>query len=120
MKTMFLNPATWDLAKDASGNIAAAADPYALAQNAASAIKLFLGEQWYNSTLGVPYLTANGRRQILARPLNSLMKATLAAVAETVTGVSKAQVFITAVADRNVRGQVQVTNSSGTTTAALF
>lgn len=121
MKTMFLNPATWDLAKDASGNIAAAADPYALAQNAASAIKMFLGEQWYNTTLGVPYLTANGRRQILARPLNvSLMKATLAAVAETVTGVSRAEVFITAVADRNVRGQVQVTNSSGTTTAALF
>jgi hypothetical protein len=121
MKTMFLNPQTWDLAIDASGNIAAAQDPYALAQNAASAIRLFLGEQWYNTTLGVPYLTANGRSQILARPVNvPLMKATLAAVAETVTGVSTAQVFITSIADRNVRGQVQVTDENGTTTAALF
>lgn len=121
MKTMLLDPATWDLVKDASGNIAAATDPYALAQNAASAIRMFLGEQWYNTTIGVPYLTANGKNQILsASPNVPLMKATFAAVALTVPGVVKTSVFITSIVDRNVKGQVQVTDSSGTTTAAIF
>lgn len=121
MKTMLLDPSTWDLVKDASGNIAAATDPYALAQNAASAIRMFLGEQWYNTTIGVPWLTASGRNQILAAPPNvPLMKTTLANVALTVPGVDKANVIITAIVDRNIRGQVQVTSSDGTTTAANF
>ena len=121
MKTLLLVPGSWDLTKDASGNIAVATNPYALAQNAASAIRMFLGEQWYNTTIGVPYLTANGKNQLLGAPPNiPLMKSTFAAVALTVPGVVKATVFITAIADRNIRGQVQVTDQSGTTTAATF
>lgn len=116
MKTLLLLPRTWDLTKDASGNIAVADDPYALAQNAACAIKLFLGEQWYNTLIGVPYF-----QQILAKVLNvPLMKAKFVAAALTVPGVAAAVVFITSVTDRGVHGQVQVTDSAGTTTAAAF
>jgi hypothetical protein len=39
MNTLFLNPGPWDLTLDASGNIALAAEPYSLAQDAASAIE---------------------------------------------------------------------------------
>lgn len=121
MKTMLLDPGRWDFVKDASGNIAIAGDPYALAQNAASAIRMFLGNQWYNTTIGVPYLTANGKGQLLSAPPNlPLMKTTFANVAKTVPGVVSANVIITAVVDRNVRGQVQVTDQSGATTAANF
>ena len=41
MKTLLLRPDTWDLTLDSAGNIAVAENPYALAQDAASAIKLF-------------------------------------------------------------------------------
>lgn len=116
MKTMLLNPRTWDLLKDASGNIASAENPYALAQNAASAIRLFLTEQWYNTTIGVPYFQSF----LSFRPNVPLMKAKLADVAKTVPDVVTATVFITSLVDRNIRGQVQVTDASGTTTVANF
>jgi hypothetical protein len=116
MKSLLLDPKTWDLVKDAAGNIAVADDPYALAQNAACAIKLFQAEQWYNTTIGVPYF-----QQIFAKAPNvPLMKAKFTAAAMTVPGVVKASVFITSITDRGVRGQVQVTGSNGTTTAAAF
>jgi hypothetical protein len=114
--TLLLNPATWDLMVDASGNIAMATDPYSVAQDAASAIKLFQGELWYDSTQGVPYFT-----QILGKPPNvNLIKAKFAAAALTVPGVSSAVVFITSITNRNVSGQVQVTDANGVTTAANF
>lgn len=117
MRSLLLNPATWDLTKGASGNIAVADDPYALAQNAACAIKLFQGEQWYNTTIGVPYF-----QQIFSKAPNiPLIKAKLIAAALTVPGVVSADVFITSITDRGVRGQVQVTGaSSSTPTAAAF
>lgn len=116
MKTLLLNPATWDLLVDAAGNIALADEPYALAQDAASAIKLFQGELWFDTTQGVPYF-----EQIFGRPPNiPLIKAKFVTAAKTVPGVLAAVVFITAFEDRGIRGQVQVTNSTGVTTAAAF
>ena len=116
MKTLLLPPTTWDLTIDASGNIAVADDPYSLAQDAASAVKLFLGELWFDTTQGVPYFT-----QLFGSPPNvSLIKAKFATAALTVPGVMSATVFITSITDRTVSGQVQVTDSSGTTTAANF
>jgi hypothetical protein len=50
-----LDRSTWDLVLDASGNIAVASAPYALAQDAASAIRLLAGELWYDTAQWVPY-----------------------------------------------------------------
>jgi len=116
MKTLLLNPSTWDLTIDASGNIAVASDPYSLAQDAASAIKLFLGELWYDTAQGIDYWG-----QIIGYPPNvPLLKKKLADAAMTVPGVVSATVFITSIAGRTVTGQVQITDSSGNTTAANF
>ena len=59
--TLLLTPQTWDLTVDASNNIAVAAEPYALAQDAASAIRLFQGEDYYDTTRGIPvvFLTSS-------------------------------------------------------------
>jgi hypothetical protein len=117
MRTIFLNPSTWDLTKDAAGNIAVAEDPYSMAQDAASAIKLVQGEQWYDTTIGIKYST------ILAqRPNLPLMKALFATTALTVLPAgSKAVVFLTSITDRRAGGQVQVTPpGSAAPTAAAF
>lgn len=114
--TLLLDQTAWDLVLDASGNIAVATNPYALAQDAASAIRLFLGELWYDTTLGVPYFSA-----ILGRaPPLALLKAKLVSVALTVPGVTTADVFISSVSARSVRGQVHVTDVAGTPAAAVF
>lgn len=116
MKTLFLDPNAWDLVLDTSGNIAVASNPYSLAQDAASAIKTFLGEVYYDTSKGIPYF-----EQILGQePPLELMRAQFVAAALTVPEVVAAKVFFISVANRQVTGQVQVTDSSGNTTAAGF
>lgn len=115
-RSLLLDVTTWDLTADSSNNIAVADDPYALAQNAASAIRLFQGELWYDTTQGVPYWA-----QILGqRPSLALIKSKLVAAALTVPGVTAARVFITAFTNRGIRGQVQVTSKSGVISGASF
>lgn len=116
MSTLYLNPTTWDLDIDADGNIAVATGGYALAQDVACALKTFAGEVWYDTTLGVPYLT-----DILGKsPPVALLKARFEAAALTQPGVTKARVFISSMADDTVAGQVQVTDATGATTLAAF
>ena len=57
MNTLLLDRVAWDLVLDAAGNIAMASNPYATAQDVASAIKLFRGELFYDTAKGIPYWT---------------------------------------------------------------
>ena len=115
-KTLLLNPETWDLMVAANQNIAVAAEPYALAQDAASSIKLFYGECYYDTTRGVPYW-----EEILGRwPTVQLMKAKFVAAAKTVPGVTAAQCFIESIIDRRPKGQVQTTDINGSTATVGF
>lgn len=120
MRTILVDRTAWDLVKDASGNIAVADDPYSKAQDAASAIKLFEGELYYDTSRGVPYWnkddpTAPG--QILgAAPPISYIKQKIVDAAKTVPGVVAAVAFIRAIGtDRRVTGQVQITDLQGRT-----
>jgi hypothetical protein len=116
MKTLLLDALKWDLVKDVSGNIALASEPYSLAQDAASAIKLFARELWYDTSKGIPYF-----EQILGKTPNiALIKAKFTDAAKAVPGVVFAKVFISSIENRVVSGQVQVTDASGVTTAAQF
>lgn len=116
MRTLLLTPDNWDLCLDSDGNPAVAADPYSQAQDAACAIKLFLGEYWYNTALGIPYFgTTLGKH-----PPLQLLKAQNVNAALTVPGVTAANCFIAAIKDRVVSGQVQITNVSGQTAAVSF
>ena len=114
--TLLLDRTTWDLCLDASGNIALATEPYSLAQDAASAIRLFLGECYYDTTRGVPYF-----EQVLGQyPSAQAFKALMVAAALTVPGVLAANVFLTGFADRKLTGQVQITDTAGRLAAAGF
>lgn len=116
MKTLLLDIDTWDLVLDVKGNIAAATEPYQLAQDAASAIRTWLEECWYDTTLGINYRTL-----FLGKAPNiALMKSKMIGQALLVPGVVSASVFITSIAGRKVSGQVQVTGQDGQTTAANF
>lgn len=109
MDTLLLDVSTWDLVLDSKRNIAVASAPYSLAQDVASAIKTFLGEVWYNTTLGVPYFT-----QILGEtPPIAVFQEYMIAAALTVPGVVSATCVISSFIGRTVIGQVQFTDAGG-------
>lgn len=114
--TLLLDQTAWDLVLDANGSIAMASPPYALAQDVASAVKLFLGELWYDTTQGIPYWT-----EVLGKlPPASLLMELINRQALTVPGVVTANTAITSFNAREVKGQIQFTDSSDQITTVNF
>ena len=114
--TLYLDPVTWDLATDEAGNILIASEPYRVAQDVASAVRLFRGEYWYDTSLGVPYW-----QQILGfLPNASVIKAALAAAASTVPGCNNPVVYLSGLSNRGLSGQIQFTDANGVQQAVSF
>lgn len=107
--TLLLDRSAWDLAIDASGNIAVASAPYAVLQDVASRCRLVRGELWYDVTKGIPFFG-----QILgqSQPVQ-ILKAQLVDAALSVPGVLAATVFLSDIVGRRVSGQIQVTTAQG-------
>jgi hypothetical protein len=111
MATLLLDTKRWDIVTDASGNLAVATPPYSMAQDAASAIRLFQGELWYDTSQGVPYF-----QQILGKqPPLAVLKNAFATAATSVPNVVSAQTFISSINNRSVVGQTHLTTTAGTT-----
>lgn len=110
LPTLLLDQGAWDLCVDAAGNLAVAQPPYATAQDVSSAIRTFLGECWYQTDLGVQYQGILGKN-----PSLSFVRAQMEAAALSVPGVISAVCTLQAVSNRQVTGQVQFTDSGGTT-----
>lgn len=109
MKTLLLDVVTWDLFTDAAGNIAVASDPYSVAQDVASALRLFAAELWYNVDKGIPYFTeVLGKTPPVAYFQELMVKAAL-----TVPTVISAECIIEAFEYRAVTGQVIFRTSNG-------
>lgn len=109
MKTLFLNPDTWDLAIDDEGNIAMAKDPYSKAQDVASAIRLFKGELFYDTTQGIPYFDETlGKKQSYA-----LYQYRIEQAAMSVPGVVTAKAILRGGNGRILSGQVLFTDVKG-------
>jgi len=111
MDTLLLNPTTWDLMLDSNNNIALASNPYAIAQDVASAIRTFQGEVYYDTTLGLPYLT-----QILGQDRDTAL-AIFISLAETealrVPEVVQAQGTEIYYDNRAVSGVIEVIDTTG-------
>jgi hypothetical protein len=89
--------------------MAVASPPYAVAQDAASAIRTFAGEVWYDTTLGIPYFAS-----VLSQPVPiALVKSYFQNAALTVPGATSATVYLNAIVNRVLTGQVQITDSTG-------
>lgn len=118
MDTLFLNPDTWDLMVDVDGNIAVASSPYAIAQDVASACRLWRGEARYDTTREIPYETSLLGEQ----PLQSLVASWFETEAETVPEVDSVQVIPSFDREkRQMGGQILITRTFGeTSTLNLF
>ena len=109
-QSLLLDTVAWDLVLDAKGNIAVCSDPYATAQDVATALRTFAGECYYDTTRGVDYFG-----QILGQqPSASTIKALLTAEALKVDAVAQATCYLAFNPNtRQVSGQVQVQTTSG-------
>lgn len=107
--TLLLDRTTWDLCKDATGNIAMATTPYATEQDVASATRTFQGECWYDTSLGVPYWS-----QILGQqPPLALVKSLVVTEALRVPLVVSARMYVSSFSNRQIQGQIQAKTTSG-------
>lgn len=114
--TLLLDQTAWDLVIDSAGNIAMASPPYALAQDVASAVRLFLGELWYNTPVGIPYF-----QNVLGHlPPISLLTGYIQDAALTVPGVVEAQCTITKFDGRQITGQVLFIDENGQANGVTF
>lgn len=118
MDTLLLDTVLWDYTVDANGNWAVATEPYSLAQDVSSAIRLFQGELWYDSSQGIPYFQKIlGESPPLAVFQEYMVQAALT-VPDVVSAVCIVESFDSAT--RKVTGQVQFTDVNGNTgTVAL-
>jgi hypothetical protein len=115
VNSLYLDPGTWDLTVDSAANIAMCSEPYRLAQDAATAIRTFTGDCYYNQTLGLPYWT-----DILGRfPSLELLKSLMVDQALAVPGIVESKVYLSS-ANRVVSGQVQVSDRAGALSVANF
>jgi hypothetical protein len=116
VKTLLLDTSAWDCVLDAAGNWAVASDPYQHSQDVASAIKLFLGELWYDVSKGVPYLT-----EVLGQsPPLTYFQSLIEQAALTVPGVVSASCEVTSLENRTVQGTVRFRTSTGATGSVVI
>lgn len=109
MDTLLLDNTLWDLLVDSAGNLARATNPYSRAQDVASALRTFIGECFYDTSLGVPYF-----QQVLGHlPPVPLLQSLLVEAALTVPGVVTATATLNALQDRALTGQVAFTDVDG-------
>jgi hypothetical protein len=111
MKTILLDPTSWDLLLDSDLNIAVASNPYSIAQDVASACKLFNGELYYDTSKGILFF-----EDILGQSQASAV-AVLATqseqAAKTVPEVVNAKCTALYYSDRTLSGTVEVIDTTG-------
>lgn len=112
MNTLLLDTTNWDLVVNTQGNLAVATNLYALAQDAASACRTFLGEVWYDTMLGIPFTD-----QILGKlPPTSFLQAQFQGQSEAVPGIASAKVTLNPVGvDRTLTGKIELTSVASQT-----
>lgn len=87
-RTLYLDPQTWDLRVDDNGNLAVVDGPYAIAQNVANAIRLFLGEAWFDKDQGIAHYDI----ELGHKPPYELLRTKILTAARGVQGVRDARV----------------------------
>jgi len=109
MNTLLLDRSAWDLVLDSAGNIAMAQPPYALEQDVASAVQLYIGELWYQGGNGIPYFD-----EVLGHlPPLSLVVGLIEKAALTVSGVVSAQCIVSAFNNRQISGAIRFIDETG-------
>ena len=114
--SLLLDQSQWDLVLDVNGNIALAEAPYSSAQDVASAIRTFIGECWYDNSLGIPYW-----QNILGKyPPLQYANLQMQKAAFTIPNVAQAKITFTSFTIRVLNGQIQIIDTDGVANNVAF
>ena len=109
--TLMLN-GQWDICLDDGGMIAQALGDYAIAQDAANAVRLFRGEAFFDADRGVPHFDVDLG---VVYPSMAVIRARIREAALTVEGVESAQPDLEPPdAGRTLSGILALTTDTGT------
>lgn len=108
--TLYLQPDSWDITLDSSGRIARSTQAYAIAQNVANAVRLFMGEAFFAMDEGIPHFDIELGK---TRPALSVLRARMREAALNVEGVLDAQITLDDVQDRKLTGEILLTVADG-------
>lgn len=104
----------WDIFVNEDGNIATVSDDYAIAQNAANAVRLFTNDAYFNKDRGIPHFDIElGQKAITSRSTlaNRIRKAVL-----NVDGVTDVEVSLNFInSTRTYTGEIYITTINSTT-----
>ncbi|KPA87275.1 hypothetical protein PF66_06185 [Pseudomonas asplenii] len=115
-KTLLLDQTAWDLILDASGNIALADEPYAIAQDVSTAVRTFLAECWYDTSLGLPYF-----ENVLGQtPSPSFLRQKMIDAAMTVPNVANVEVVFVSFEGRAMTAQMKIIDTAGVESGVTF
>lgn len=105
--TLYLND-KWDIFSDASGQIELVSGAYAIAQNAANAVRLFKNDAYLAQTRGIPHFEIElGKAPAIAAPI---LRTRIRETVLNVNGVTGAEVDLTFdESGRVMGGEVQAT-----------
>ncbi len=107
---------SWDLYADSTGAIATLSGAPATAQDVACAIATYLGELYYDTTQGIPWLT-----QVLSQTYSpALLASLLQTAALSVPNVVSAKVSGLNFARRVVHGTVNIIDVTGAALGVSF
>lgn len=108
--SIYLDPRTWDLTIDASGNIAVCTSTYRRAQDIASACRVFTQDLYFKQSEGIPYLES-----ILGKnkyPIG-LYQSELYRRAMSVDGVVSVNIKLNQLNERELTGMIEFTDIEG-------
>ena len=106
--TLKLDQSKWDLTVDGRRNIAIIEDNEALAQDVATRLRTVLGEQYYDSSLGVAYFDILGKT-----PSESFFKSRIEREALRVRNVTAARLIIDSLENRKITGRLLFVDNLG-------
>lgn len=111
MYTLLLDK-NWDITLNGAGNIATTRDDYAIAQNVANAVRLFVEDAYFDQTSGIPhYLIELGMQE---SPSVTILTSRIKNAAVNVPGVIDASVTLDIEEDRVLGGQIVITTETNT------
>lgn len=115
MAHTLLLDAQWDLTVDAGGNIASVTGPYAIAQNVANAVRLFVDDAYFDRDRGIPHFQI----ELGHKPPYSILRTRILQAARSVEGVADATVTFDR-DERKLGGEILLTLTDGTTANVEF
>lgn len=106
MKSLQLND-SWDISLDGGGNLAQVSEKLAVAQDVATAVRLFQGEAVYLSERGVPHYTDN----LGVKLSQAMIRSDITDIALTVPNVTAVSIENEQLSGRTYTADIRITDS---------